>query len=66
MRPNQESISHLLGWKDLEGFRTRRADDLHGSDRFGRTVVLCGSYLIVSAGSLHLEEIIRISPSTLL
>jgi hypothetical protein len=52
MRPNRESISHLMGWRDLEGFRILRADDSHYGDRFGRTVVLRGSYLVVGAGAM--------------
>ena len=53
MRPNPESVSQLLGWRDLEGFRIIRADDSHAGDRFGRTVVLRGSFLIVGAGAVY-------------
>ncbi len=52
MRPNRESMSHLLGWRDLESFRILRADDSHHGDRFGRTVVLRGSFLVVGAGAV--------------
>ena len=53
MRPNPESVSHLMGWKDLEGFRILRPDDSHPGDRFGRTVVLRGGYLVVGAGEFR-------------
>lgn len=49
MSPSAEHISQLLGWRDLQGLRTIKADDSHYGDRFGRTVVLHGDHLIVGA-----------------